>query len=266
MNSIPTVPEVSPRSVLVVDIGGTHVKILVSGKRKCRSADSGPLLTPEGVVAMVQELAGDWQYDAISIGYPGPVAEDRPTLDPKNLGPGWRDFDFAAAFERPVKVVNDALLQAVGSYEGGRMLFLGLGTGLGSALVLDGLAHPLELAHLPYRKGRTFEDYVGKRGLLRIGKRKWRRRVCDMAERLRAALLVDDVVIGGGNVANLHALPAGVRRGSNDYAFVGGYRLWDATGLRLGPERGSRRREVPARPHGQSLPAAARSRNHSNLP
>ncbi len=233
LSSSPVVPGESPRSVLVVDIGGSNVKILLRGEQERRSEDSGPLLTPAGVVAMVQELAGDWEYDAISIGYPGPVSDNRPTLDPKNLGPGWVDFDFAAAFGRPVKVVNDALLQAVGSYDGGRMLFLGLGTGLGSALVLDGLGHPLELAHLPYRKGRTFEDYLGKRGRKRLGKKKWRRRVFDVAERLRAAVLVDYVVIGGGKVAKLAELPDGIRRGSNDNAFVGGFRLWDSTGVRL---------------------------------
>jgi polyphosphate glucokinase len=216
-----------PGPVLVVDIGGSHIKILASGKKRRRMIDSGPNLTPSAAVAAVRELAGDWKYRAISIGYPGPVAHNRPALDPRNLGAGWRNFDFAKAFGLPVRVVNDALLQAIGSYEGGRMLFLGLGTGLGSALVLDNLAHSLELAHLPYREGRSFEDYVGARGLKRLGRKKWSKRVGDVVQRLRAALLVDYVVIGGGNVARLEEFPEGARRGKNDNAFLGGFRLWE---------------------------------------
>jgi polyphosphate glucokinase len=219
--------------VLAVDIGGTHVKVLVSGQTERRMADSGKELTAAGAVAMVRELARGWEYEAISIGYPGPVSDNTPSLDPWNLGSGWQGFDFAEAFGCPVKVVNDALLQAVGSYEGGRMLFLGLGTGLGSALVLDNLAHPLELAHLPYREGKTFEEYLGARGLKRLGRKKWCRRVGDVVERLRAALLVDYVVIGGGNVNKVDELPEGARRGKNDNAFLGGFRLWEPGGVRV---------------------------------
>jgi polyphosphate glucokinase len=193
---------------------------------------SGPDLTPSEAVAAVRELAGDWKYKAIAIGYPGPVTRNRPTLDPRNLGAGWRNCDFAKAFGRPV-MVNDALLQAIRSYDGGRMLFLGLGTGLGSALVLDNLAHPLELAHLPYREGRSCEDSVGTRGLERLGRKKWEKRVRDVVERLREALQVDYVVIGGGNVAKLEKLPQGARRGKNDKAFLGGFRLWESGGVRV---------------------------------
>jgi len=222
-----------PGPVLVVDIGGSHIKILASGKKQRRIIDSGPKLTPSEAVAAVRDLAGDWKYRAISIGYPGPVRHNRPALDPRNLGAGWRNFDFAKAFGLPVRVVNDALLQAIGSYEGGRMLFLGLGTGLGSALVLDNLAHPLELAHLPYREGGSFEDYVGARGLERLGRKKWEKRVRDMVERLRGALQVDYVVIGGGNVARLKKFPEEARRGKNDNAFLGGFRLWEPGGVRV---------------------------------
>jgi len=222
-----------PGPVLVVDIGGSHIKILASGKKQRRIIDSGPKLTPSETVAAVRDLAGDWKYRAISIGYPGPVRHNRPALDPWNLGAGWRNFDFAKAFGLPVRVVNDALLQAIGSYEGGRMLFLGLGTGLGSALVLDNLAHPLELAHLPYREGGSFEDYVGARGLERLGRKKWEKRVRDMVERLRGALQVDYVVIGGGNVARLKKFPEEARRGKNDNAFLGGFRLWEPGGVRV---------------------------------
>jgi polyphosphate glucokinase len=217
----------------VVDIGGSHIKILASGKKKRRMTTSGPDLTPSEAVAAVRELAGDWKYKAIAIGYPGPVTRNRPALDPRNLGAGWRNFDFAKAFGRPVKVVNDALLQAIGSYDGGRMLFLGLGTGLGSALVLDNLAHPLELAHLPYREAGSFEDAVGARGLERLGRKKWEKRVRDVVDRLREALQVDYVVIGGGNVAKLEKLPQGARRGKNDKAFLGGFRLWESGGVRV---------------------------------
>jgi polyphosphate glucokinase len=216
-----------------VDIGGSHIKILASGKKQRRIIDSGPKLTPSEAVAAVRDLAGDWKYRAISIGYPGPVRHNRPALDPRNLGAGWRNFDFAKAFGLPVRVVNDALLQAIGSYEGGRMLFLGLGTGLGSALVLDNLAHPLELAHLPYREGGSFEDYVGARGLERLGRKKWEKRVRDVVERLRGALQVDYVVIGGGNVARLKKFPEEARRGKNDNAFLGGFRLWEPGGVRV---------------------------------
>lgn len=222
-----------PTPVLVIDIGGSHIKIRASGRSERRITDSGPNLTPSEAVAAVHDLAGDWKYRAISIGYPGPVRHNRPARDPRNLGPGWRDFDFAKAFGLPVRVVNDALLQAIGSYEGGRMLFLGLGTGLGSALVLDNLAHPLELAHLPYREGRSFEDYVGARGLKRLGRKKWEKRVRDVIKCLRDALQVEYVVVGGGNVRKLEKLPKGARRGKNANAFLGGFRLWEPGGVRI---------------------------------
>ena len=226
--------ERSNTPVLTVDIGGSHLKILASGKEDRRKVDSGPAFTPMQAVDAVKSLASDWDYHSMTIGFPGPVTNNRPSQEPVNLGIGWKDFDFEDAFGIPVKVVNDALLQAVGSFEGGKMLFLGLGTGLGSALVIDSVAQPLELAHLPYRrKGRTFEDYVGQRGLDRFGEKKWCRLVFDVVERLKAALQVDYVVIGGGNVRKLKKLPDGSRRGSNDNAFEGGFRLWKQGGISL---------------------------------
>jgi polyphosphate glucokinase len=222
---------------LVVDVGGTHVKILVTGQREQRKARSGPKMTPRRMVATVKRLSAGWSYDRVSIGYPGPVLHGRPVAEPHHLGRGWMGFDFRKAFGRPVKVINDAAMQAVGSYRGGRMLFLGLGTGLGSALILDGIVEPMELGHLPYKAGRTFEHYVGKQGLERLGEKRWRKCVLDVVERLRAALGPDEVVIGGGNAARLGKLPHGVRLGDNANAFVGGFRLWDAA-----PARASRRR------------------------
>jgi len=213
-------------NVLVVDVGGTHVKVLATGQETRREFDSGPTLTPGEMVAGVKKVAEGWPYDVVSIGYPGPVLRGRPLLEPVNLGPGWVGFDFEAAFGCPVKVVNDAAMQALGSYKGGRMLFLGLGTGLGSAMIVDGVVEPMELAHLPYRRA-TFEDYVGIRGLERLGKKRWRRRVEDVVARLSKALIPDDVVIGGGNVKKLKELPAGAREGDNENAFLGGFRLWD---------------------------------------
>jgi polyphosphate glucokinase len=218
--------------VLAIDVGGTHVKILASGQRRSRRMSSGPDLTAEQMVAGVRALARGWRYDVVSLGYPGPVLHGRPVAEPHNLGGGWVGFDFARAFGCRVKVVNDAAMQAIGSYEGGRMLFLGLGTGMGSALIVDGRVEPMELAHLPYRKGRTYEDYVGLRGLERLGKKRWRRAVEDVIERLRAALVVDYVVLGGGNARKLKSLPEGVRLGSNTNAFRGGFRLWEARGSR----------------------------------
>ena len=212
--------------VLAIDIGGSHVKILTSAGGAERRDDSGPGLTPQQMIDKVKKLAEGLSYDVISMGYPGPVRHNKPVLDPKNLGKGWAGFDFDAQFGKPVKVVNDALMQAIGSYEGGRMLFLGLGTGLGAAMVFDNVGQPMELAHLPYRKGRSFEDYVGERGLEKHGKKKWRKYVFDVVGRLRAALQPDYVVIGGGNVDKLDALPAETRRGDNTRAFEGGFRLW----------------------------------------
>jgi polyphosphate glucokinase len=212
-------------NVLVIDIGGTHVKVLATGQDAHREFDSGPTLTPKRMVSGVRKLVADWKYDVISIGYPGPVLRNRPVSEPWNLGKGWAGFDFKAAFKRPVKVVNDAAMQALGSYKGGKMLFLGLGTGLGSAMVVDGIVEPMELGHLPYKKA-TFEDYVGIRGLKKYGKKRWRRYVADVVERLVAALEADDVVLGGGNVKKLKALPKGCRAGDNANAFLGGFRLW----------------------------------------
>ena len=212
-------------NVLVVDIGGTSVKILASGRKIHRSFPSGPKLTPKEMVSGVKRLAADWTYDAISIGFPGPVLHGRPIAEPYNLGRGWVGFDFAAAFGHPVKVVNDAAMQALGSYKGGKMLFLGLGTGLGSTMIVDGIVEPMELGHLPYKKG-TYEDYVGKSGLDRRGKKKWRRDVADVVDRLIAALEPEDTVLGGGNVHKLKRLPPHTRAGNNDNALRGGFRLW----------------------------------------
>jgi polyphosphate glucokinase len=212
--------------VLVVDIGGTSIKIKGTGRRARLRLPSGPELTPHQMVQQVQEAVNGWEYDVVSLGYPGPVKHGKPVKEPKNLGPGWVGFNFDRAFARPVKVVNDAAMQALGSYEKGRMLFVGLGTGLGTTLILDGALAPMELAHLPYKKGRTYEEYVGKAGLKRFGKKKWRKHVADVIARLSAALEVDDVVIGGGNAKLIKRLPPGVRSGSNSRAFLGGFRLW----------------------------------------
>jgi polyphosphate glucokinase len=214
-------------NVLVIDIGGTGVKLLATGQDTPRKFPSGPDLTPAQMVEGVVQVAAGWDYEALSIGYPGPVLNGRPLSDPVNLGPGWVGFDFAAAFGHPVKVVNDAAMQALGSYEGGRMLFLGLGTGLGSSMIVDGLIEPMELAHLPYRKA-TFEDYVGIRGLKRLGKKKWRRAVFDVVARLTAAIEPDYMVLGGGNVKKLKELPPNCRTGDNANAFLGGFRLWES--------------------------------------
>jgi len=214
--------------ILVVDIGGTHVKVLATGQETHREFVSGRTLTPKLMVAKVRQLVTDWKYQVISIGYPGPVVHNRPMSDPWNLGNGWMGFNFVAAFKRPVKVINDAAMQALGSYRRGKMLFLGLGTGLGSALIVDGLVEPMELGHLPYKKA-TFEDYVGLRGLEKYGKKKWRCYVADVVERLVAAIEPDEVVLGGGNVHKLKKLPPGCRAGDNDNAFKGGFRLWDNT-------------------------------------
>ncbi|MGX5801524.1 ROK family protein [Bradyrhizobium sp. Arg314] len=212
--------------VLTIDVGGSHVKILTSAGGEMRRTASGPNLTPDQVVASVKKLAEDLEYDVISMGYPGPVEDNKPSLDPFNLGKGWNGYDFTAAFGKPVKLVNDALMQAIGSYDGGRMLFLGLGTGLGAAMIIKNVGQPMELAHLPYKKGASFEDYVGERGLIKRGKKKWRRYVFDVVDRLRAALQPDYVVIGGGNVDKLDELPEKSRRGDNTRAFAGGFRLW----------------------------------------
>jgi polyphosphate glucokinase len=213
-------------NVLVVDVGGTHVKILATGQNEPREFESGPTLTAKQMVSQVRKVASNWSYDVVSIGYPGPVLHGRPMSEPHNLARGWIGFDFEKAFRHPVKVVNDAAMQALGSYKRGKMLFLGLGTGLGSTMVVDGFVEPMELGHLPYRKG-TYEDYVGLRGLGKYGKRKWRRYVADVVARLTAALEPDEVILGGGNAKKLSALPPGCRLGDNANAFRGGFRLWE---------------------------------------
>ncbi len=213
-------------NVLTVDVGGTSVKILASDQSEPRRFPSGPALTPDLMVAGVKELAAGWEYRAVSIGYPGVVHRGRVIAEPFNLGPSWIGFDFESAFDRPVKIINDAAMQAFGSYQGGLLLFLGLGTGLGSALVADGVVVPMELAHFAYKKG-TFEDYLGVRGLKRLGKKKWRRHIEFVVARLIAALQPDDVVLGGGNAKKLKALPPGCRAGNNANAFIGGFRLWE---------------------------------------
>lgn len=216
-----------PHRVLVIDVGGTNVKILATGKREPRKVPSGTTMTARRMVTAVRKLAADWPYDVVSLGYPGAVQDGGPVADPKNLGGGWMRFDFKKAFGCPVKIINDAAMQALGSYQGGRMLFLGLGTGLGSAMITDGVLIPMELAHLRYRKGRTYEDYVGVRGLKRHGKKKWRRYVVDVVTALKHALQADYVVLGGGNAKKLGKLPKWVRLGNNRHAFTGGFRLWE---------------------------------------
>lgn len=218
----------SRKNILVVDVGGAHVKLQATGRRTSERFISGPELSAKAMVAGVLELVAGWKYEAVSIGYPGPVLRGRPSSEPHNLATGWVDFDYEAAFGCPVRLVNDAAMQALGSYDGGKLLFLGLGTGLGSAMIVDGVLVPMELGHLPYRK-KTFEDYVGIRGLKRSGKKKWQRNVEDMVARLITALQPDDVVLGGGNVLKLKKLPAGCRAGANSNAIRGGYRLWAET-------------------------------------
>lgn len=218
-------------NVLVIDVGGTHVKLLATGHRTPVKIPSGSQMTARKMVAAVKKAAADWNYSVVSIGYPGPVLQGKPVSEPHNLGAGWVGFDFEKAFGRPVKLVNDAAMQAIGSYEGRRMLFLGLGTGLGSALIADGVLQPMELGHLPYKNGRTYEDYIGLRGLEQSGKKKWRRHVADVIDKLKAALEADYVVLGGGNAKLLKQLPAGAKLGNNENAFRGGFRLWRAKGV-----------------------------------
>lgn len=213
--------------VLVVDVGGTHVKVLATGRRKSLKFDSGPELTAAAMVKTVLAATEGWTYEAVTLGYPGPVANGRPVSEPHNLSPGWVRFNFEKAFGVPVTVLNDAAMQALGSYQGGRMLFMGLGTGLGTAAIDDGRLQPLELAHLPYREGKSFEDYLGTRGLKRLGRTKWEKHVYVVTELLRNALVADYVVLGGGNVTKLKALPPNARRGDNTNAFRGGFRIWE---------------------------------------
>ena len=214
------------KNVMVIDIGGTHVKVGGSDRKDLVKIDSGPTMTPALMVSAVKKATAGWKYDAVAIGYPGPVLHGRPVSEPHNLACGWVGFDFKKALGKPVKLANDAAMQALGSYEGGRMLFLGLGTGLGSALIIDGELEPMELAHLPYKKGRTYEDYVGLRGLERLGKKRWARHVFEVVEKLKAALGAEYVVLGGGNAKLLKELPPGARLGENSNALKGGIRLF----------------------------------------
>jgi len=215
------------KKVLVIDIGGTNIKFIATGHMDARRFPSGPSLTPREFVREIKRRTADWDYDRVSIGYPGVVRNNRVVLEPNNLGRGWVGFDFKSAFSRPVKVINDAAMQALGSYDRGLLLFVGLGTGLGSALVVGDTVLPLELAHLPYKKGKTYEDYVGLRGLENFGKKKWRKNVADVVERFKAALGADYVVLGGGNAKLMDSLPKDTRLGANENAFLGGFRLWE---------------------------------------
>lgn len=219
---------------LVVDVGGTHVKLLATGKRTPIHIDSGPHLTPRVMVREVLAATADWPFRRVSIGFPGPVRKNRPQREPWNLGKGWVGFDFERAFARPVHVINDAAMQALGSYEGGKMLFLGLGTGLGSAMICDGTILPLELAHLPYRHGSSYEDYLGAAGRAKLGKSRWKKHVLDVIDLFVAALLVDYVVLGGGNAKHMTDVPRNVRIGDNRNAFRGGFRLWEQEAARGG--------------------------------
>src|SRR6266852_1390864 len=227
------------KKILVIDIGGTEVKLMISRKEK-RKFDSGPKINSKQMIAQIRKIVADWEYGAISIGFPAPVRDGKIVKEPKHLGKGWVGWNPGKSLGKPVRLINDAAMQALGSYEGGRMLFLGLGTGLGSAVIVDGALEPMELAHLPYKRGRTYEDCVGAAGLKRSGKKKWRRRVLDVIALLRHALQADDVVIGGGNAKLLRELPANVRLGTNVNAFVGGYRLW----------KGAQRRPARSAHHG----------------
>ena len=215
-----------PVKILVLDIGGSHVKVLMSGKRTPLKLPSGPKLTARAMAKAVIAATADWDYDAVSIGFPGPVRDNKPIKEPINLGTGWVRFDYRKAFKKPVKMVNDAAMQALGSYEGGHMLFLGLGTGLGTTLISDGSVIPLEIAHLPYQEGKTYEDYVGDAGRKRLGEKKWAGHVERIVEMFLAALNAEYAVLGGGNVRHVEELPAHCHRGSNRNAFAGGYRLW----------------------------------------
>src|SRR5271168_3931975 len=218
-------PKVDPK-VLVIDVGGTHVKLLMTGQKEPTKFVSGPSMTAARAVRDIKLAVKGWKFDCISIGYPGPIINSHPLREPHNLGSGWMGMDFAKALGHPTKVINDAAMQALGSYKGGKMLFLGLGTGLGSAMIADGFLEPMELAHLLYKNGKTYEDYLGIRGLEKYGKKKWRREVFNVTELLKNALEADYVVLGGGNAANLKKLPPGARLGNNENAFHGGFRLW----------------------------------------
>ncbi len=227
--------KINPKHILVIDVGGTHVKFHEIGTGKVIKIISGPAMTAAHMAKAVRAATAGWKYDAVSIGYPGPVKDNHPGLEPHNLGGGWVHFDYQKAFGKPVKIINDAAMQAFGGYRGGRMLFLGVGTGLGSAMVIDKVVLPLELAHLPYRKDRSYEEYLGNAGLKRMGKKKWLQHVNTVVELLRKALLVDYVVLGGGNVRLIKKFPPHVIPGKNANAIIGGMRLWEN-------ENGSRKR------------------------
>ncbi|MGB0034471.1 MAG: ROK family protein [Candidatus Acidiferrales bacterium] len=216
----------SPK-VLVIDVGGTNVKMLATGQKEPRKIPSGPTMTARKMVSVVKNATKDWKYNCVSLGYPGPIINGHPLREPHNLGGGWMGFNFHKAFGCPVKIINDAAMQALGSYKGGRMLFLGLGTGLGSAMIANGMLEPMELAHLGYKNGKTYEDYLGLRGLERLGKKKWRKHVAKITACLMGALEADYVVLGGGNIKKLKEAPPGTRLGNNENAFLGGFRLWE---------------------------------------
>jgi polyphosphate glucokinase len=216
--------------VLVIDVGGTHIKVAGSWDRVTHRIPSGPTLTAADMVRGVLELTKDWDYEAVSVGYPGPVKDNRPFKEPINIGGGWTTIDFQKAFGKPVKCINDAAMQALGSYSGGRMLFLGLGTGLGTSIVDHWRVEPLEIAHLPYRKGKSYEDYLGDAGMKALGDERWEKHVHKVCELFRAALLCDGIVLGGGNARKLVNLPEASTRGANENAIIGGIRLWERSG------------------------------------
>jgi polyphosphate glucokinase len=215
------------RRILVIDVGGTHVKLLVTGMKQPILIPSGPTMTPRAMVRQVKAAVKSIPYDVVSMGYPGPVVHGKPLQEPHNLGKGWVGFDFCKALGRPVKIINDAAMQALGSYKKGRLLFLGLGTGLGSAMIADGVLEPMEMGHMPYKRGKSYEDYLGIRGLKRLGRKKWAREVAKVVELMRAALEPEEIVLGGGNAKRLKRLPPGARLGNNENAFRGGFELWN---------------------------------------
>lgn len=241
--------------ILVIDVGGTHIKVAGSWDRVTHRIPSGPTMTAADMVRDVLALTKDWEYEAVSLGYPGPVKDNRPFREPINIAGGWIAFDFQKAFAKPVKIMNDAAMQALGSYAGGRMLFLGLGTGLGNAIVQDWHVEPLELAHLPYKKGLSYEEYIGDAGLARLGDEKWEKHVHKICDLFRAALLCDGIVLGGGNARKLVHLPDAATRGSNENAIVGGIRLWERPPESTPREFTDARTAATAEPH--AAPAAA---------
>jgi predicted NBD/HSP70 family sugar kinase len=226
-----------PKRVLVIDVGGTHVKLLLTGQKGPLKIPSGPAMTSKKMVEVVKKATKGWEYDCITLGYPGPIINGKPLRQPHNLGGGWVGFDFQKALGCPVRIINDAAMQAIGSYCGGSMLFLGLGTGLGSAMIVDGFLEPMELAHLGYKNGRTYEDYLGLRGLERMGKKKWRKYVGKIAMKLKGALGADYVVLGGGNCKKLKEVPPGAKLGNNANAFLGGFRVWEQKTVTTGSQK-----------------------------